>query len=383
MEKNSIPFYKQIKEDILKKIEKGEYKVGDKIPSIFELSKIYNVSNIVVRQALGELMNEGYLEGIPGKGTFVKEKKEEIKKDEKLIGLIFTEMVGNPFFAEIFTGIEGILSLYGYHMIVSVSYNIVEKEKRFLKEYMERGVRGIIVTPTEVNRTSFDNEIYYELQKKDIPFVFVDRKIEGIKCDYISSDNIEGGYKATKYLISLGHRRIGIILGISANTVRDRLEGYKKALSEHNIEFDPLLVRRSFAELQYEESGYTNTMDLMHLKNPPTAIFACNEAIAIGIYKACFELGLNIPDDLSVIGFDNLSFTSSLNPPLTTINQKKREMGEEAAKILLSRINGDKSEPKEIIFKTELIERKSCKNLLKKERRHEKIEIDKVRDSNK
>ncbi|HOK55946.1 MAG TPA: GntR family transcriptional regulator [bacterium] len=380
MERNNIPFYKQIKEEILKKIEKGEYKVGDKIPSISELSKIYNVSNIVVRQALGELVKEGYLEGIPGKGTFVKEKREEIKRDEKLVGLIFTEMVGNPFFAEIFTGIESVLSSYGYHMVISVSYNIVEREKRFLKEYMERGVRGIIITPTEVNRTVIDNEIFSELQRQNIPVIFVDRKIEGIDFDYISSDNVEGGYIATKYLISLGHKRIGIILGINANTVRDRLEGYKKALQEYDIIFDPLLVRRSFAELQYEEAGYNNTMDLLHLKEPPTAIFACNEAIAIGIYRACFELGLNIPDDLSVIGYDNLPFTSSLNPPLTTINQKKREMGEEAARILISRINGDKSGPKKIIFKTELIERNSCKQL-KEEEQNEKVRVKKKENS--
>jgi DNA-binding LacI/PurR family transcriptional regulator len=377
MKKNSVPFYRQIKEDILKKIEEGEYKVGDKIPSIFELSKIYNVSSIVVRQALGELIKKGYLEGVPGKGTFVKEKKEEeIKRDEKLIGLIFTEMVGNPFFAEIFTGIENILSIYGYHMIISISYNMIDREKKFLKEYMEKGVKGIIITPTEVNRTTFDNEIFFEFQRQNIPVVFVDRKIEGIDFDYISSDNFEGGYNATKYLISLGHRRIGIILGINANTVRDRLEGYKKALKEHNIDFDPILVKRSFAELQYEESGYTNTMDLLHLKEPPTAIFACNEAIAIGIYKACFELGLNIPDNLSVIGYDNLSFTASLNPPLTTINQKKREMGEEAAKMLLSRINGDKREPQKIIFKTELIERNSCKKL---DKINEGVKINKER----
>ncbi|HOK56897.1 MAG TPA: GntR family transcriptional regulator [bacterium] len=356
-----MALYKKIRDDIKEKIEKGEYKVGEKIPSISELSKIYNVSDIVVKQALKELIKEGLLIGVQGRGVFVKE-----KENEKIIGVIFTDIVKNPFFAEIYTGIEKVFSSNGYHIIVGVSYNNVEKEKKILKEFIERKVSGIIMTPTEVNRTSSDNNIFYELKERRIPFIFVDRTIEDIETDYVTSDNFKGGYIATKYLISLGHRRIGIILGINANTVRERLQGYKKALEEENIEFDPMLVKRSYTELQYDESGYTNTKELLHLKNPPTAIFATNDPIAFGVYKTCIEMDIKIPDDLSVIGFDKAHFSSILNPVLTTIEQKTEEIGEKASEILIKRINGDKSPIQKIILDVNIVEGFSCKKLFKK-----------------
>ena len=131
-------------------------------------------------------------------------------------------------------------------------------------------------------------------------------------------------------------------------------------MSEFNIPLDPIIIKRSYIELQYAESGYSNTLDILQLANPPTALFVASDLHAMGVYRACYELNIKIPDDLSIVGYDNISYGEYLNPPLTTIHQSKYEMSEIACKLLLDRIRGEKSEPKEIFLDTRLIERASC-----------------------
>lgn len=347
--------YVRVKEDIKGKIERRIFKEGERIPSFVELAKNYSVSLTTIRQAIGQLVNEGYLETKGSNGTYVKARKN----NSKLIATIFQTDIKNPFIGEIYSGIEKILSIENYHILFFNTEGNIEKEVKYLKELLERDIDGIILSPCSSNIDSPSVYLLNEFRKKRVPVVFVDIKIEGIDFDYVETDNFNAGYRATKYLIEKGHRKIAIILGRDVNTVRERFSGYKKALEEYNIKFNKLYVKRHTYQNSYEETGYICGLELLNLKDPPTAIFCITDAMAIGFYRACHELNLKIPEDISIIGFDNLNFTEYLIPPLTTVHQEKKKMGEEAAKILISRIKGDISPAKKIVLDFKIIERSS------------------------
>jgi len=362
----SEPLYKQIKKDILYQIENNELKKGEKIPSMVELSKHFEVSLITIKQAISELVNEGYLETRGSKGTYVKDKRKERSKE---VGIIFPALAVNPFFNEIYSSIENILKVNDFSFYVyNTDYNI-EREIRYLKELKEKKVGGIIFCPCYSGSDSPSVYLLSEFLEREIPVIFLDIKIEGIKIDYVRSDNFRGGYEATKYLIELGHKRIGFILSREVNTTSDRIKGYRKALEEYGMKYDDLLIKKFNVRGNYEEIGYSGTLELMNLKNPPTAIITSTDTIAIGIYKACHELRLKIPDDVSVIGYDNLSLSQYLIPALTTVDQRKYELGVETAKLLLRRVNGDKEPYKDVILKPILLKRESCSKVKEKERR--------------
>ncbi len=359
------PLYKKVKEEIKEKIEKGEIKPGEKILSFIKLAEYYDVSLITIRQAISELVNEGYLETNGRNGTYVK----DIRNNKtKTIVLIFQDIWKNPFINEIYSGIQKVLSVENYHTIFFNTESNIEKEIKILKEIEEKIVDGIIISPCISDKDSPSGYLIKRLKEKGIGVVFIDIRIEGIESDYVATDNFKGGYIATEYLIKLGHKKIGIIsVDMKINTVRERFEGYKKALNDYGIEFNKLFVKfSSSVHRSYEEIGYLSGLELLNLSEAPTAIFCMSDVIAIGVYKACFDMGLKIPEDISIIGYDNLKLSEYLHPSLSTIHQQKLEMGTEVAKILLKRIKGEQVEVKEIILQPELIERDSSCKLIEK-----------------
>jgi DNA-binding LacI/PurR family transcriptional regulator len=356
-----VPLYRQIKEMLKKGIEEGKYLPGDKIPTASELVEAYDVSNITVRRAMNDLVSEGYLEGVPGRGTFVAERKEAEKVNRhNLIGVLFPEKMRNPFFADIYHGIEDTLSSAGYRAMVTTSDYSAEKEGAVLSEFHEKGIEGIIMTPVAVNRTKSTDKALGELLDEGVPVVFVDVNVPGFDVDVVTSDNLRGGYMAARHLLDMGHRRIGFIVDIDCSSVRDRIQGYREAIEEEGIPYDDMLVKHSYIGFRNEESGYRNAKELLHSAKPPTAIMASTDSIALGIYKACHEQGLDVPDDISVLGYDDLPYSRSLIPPLSTIHQPKYEMGEKAAELLLERMRGERDEARKEILESELIERSSC-----------------------
>lgn len=363
--------YRSIGDKIKERIEKGIYKEGDKIPSIRDLCKEFNVSNITIRQAISELINDGYLQTRGSKGTYVRRRK---RTSSRLIATIFHTSVGNQFVGEIYSGIEKVLSLQDYHSLFLNTEGNVEKEIKYLKELLDRDVDGIIITPVITDYDSPSVDLLRRLLERGLPIVSVDIEVKGLNCDYVETDNLNAGYAAVEYLINKGHRKIGIILGKDVNTIRERFAGYKKALRDYKIDFNMLYVKRYTYHRSYEEAGYVGGLELLNLKDPPTAIFCTVEEMAIGLYKACFEQGLSIPEDISVFGFDNLSFSEFLTPPLTTVHQDKCKIGEEAAKLLISRIDADTSPPKRVLIPYRIIERDSVLDIAAV--RQEKIRLD-------
>ena len=220
-------------------------------------------------------------------------------------------------------------------------------------------VDGIIISPTE----NGDSNISYLRELKErrrIPVVFINRCREDIGKDFVIVDNMLGAYEAVSYLIKLGHKNIAYLSGPTRiSTLQKRFTGYKKALEEHGLKYDERLIME-LPDVKME-SGYQFMKELLEESHPFTALFTVNDVVAIGASKAIREAGLRIPEDVSVVGFDDIKLVSYLEVPLTTVNQQQHTMGSDAANILIDRIEKKiTDEPQQIVLKPQLIIRKSC-----------------------
>jgi LacI family transcriptional regulator len=197
------------------------------------------------------------------------------------------------------------------------------------------------------------------LMAQNIPFVAIgDRNEPTTVFPTISSTIWLGGYTATEYLISLGHRRIGIITcPLHLTTSRARLAGYREALERAGIAVDPALIHEGNYLLG---DGVRQTHALLDLPDPPTAIFAGNDAQATGVYQALYERNIRVPDQMSVVGFDDVMYTAQMSPPLTTVHQPLVEMGRMAANMLLRLISGFSLDSNHVELSTSLVVRESC-----------------------
>ena len=197
------------------------------------------------------------------------------------------------------------------------------------------------------------------LRRRRFPYVLIDHQGIDEEGPSVGATNRSGGYTAARYLIELGHRRIGFITGsLDMGCSTDRLAGYRDALAEHGVRFDPLLVREGDFQ---QPDGYRGGRELLALPEPPTAIFASNDVMAFGVMEAVRECGLRIPADVSIIGFDDIPQASHVHPHLTTVRQPLEQMGRIATRMLLEQIGNPETEAVRVELPTELIVRHSCR----------------------
>lgn len=331
--------------------------------SFTEIAKIANVSIATVSRVIN---NSGYvkketrervLNVIEELGYHPNNIARNLKKGETgLIGLIVPD-ISNSFFTTLAKGIEKTISKKGFNLILCNTEDCVEKEFIYIRRLRERRVEGIILAPIGQYK-----DYQAVLAFKDPPVVLVDNYPIGLDIDAVVTNNIEGAYTLTKYLIELGHTRIGIITGpLNQLTGIERLEGYRKALKEFNIEERKELVQEGDFKF---ESGYNLTKRLLRLNPPPTAIFAANNLMSIGAMIAIKEAGLRIPDDISLVAFDDIDLLPLVDPPITVMSQPAEEIGTVAAELLLRRIEGKEDWKKEkIVLESNFIERSSCKSI--------------------
>lgn len=267
------------------------------------------------------------------------------------IGLILPDSA-NPFFAEISRGIEDEAFKLGYSVILCNSERDPRKEQLYIEVLTKKQVDGIIFVATGEREDAL-----HLLLRQEIPAVVVDRDFPGIEIDAVLTDNRQGGYLATRHLIELGHRRIACVCGPSHITPSaERLTGFRDALLEAGLGFDESLILRGD---YHPDSGRVAASVLLNRPDPPSALFLCNDLMAIGAMRAAMQAGWRIPEDLSIVGFDDIEFASYTNPPLTTIAQPKAEVGYRAAHLLVDRL-ADKNRPfQRIILPTRLIFRES------------------------
>lgn len=231
----------------------------------------------------------------------------------------------------------------------------IEREKSYITSLLKKGVAGMIFLGTRP--TSGTNNHITELSEK-MPVLLMNDYLIGANVYSVMADEIEGAYKATVYLLQLGHERIGFINGgVSFTTYQYKFEGYKRALQDHGIEIRQELI----VDIDpHEEGGYVGTNKLLRIKNPPTAIFAASDQIAIGAIRACYEAGKKIPRDISVIGFSNIPIAASLYPPLTTVDQFPQKTAKIAADMIVKLIKKESLAQKRIILDPKIEIRSSC-----------------------
>jgi LacI family transcriptional regulator len=269
-----------------------------------------------------------------------------------VIGLLVPGL-GNSYLGAIVRGIDDALDAAQYDLMLYTTHRRKTKEPAYVAA-ITRGVTDglLLVLPR-------DPGAYLEsLQRQRFPYMLIDHQGLGDYHHSIGAENFQGAYTATRYLIELNHRRIGFITGTpELGCSVERLAGYKAALTEFGIPIDPALIYEGDFQ---QPQGFEGTLTLLALPDPPTAIFASNDEMALGVMEAARVRGLRLPEDLSVIGFDDITQAAQVHPTLTTIHQPLEQMGRLAAETLLKLINDPTFVVERIVLPTHLVIRQSC-----------------------
>jgi len=270
-----------------------------------------------------------------------------------IIGLIIPEII-HYFFSQVISGIEDIAYDAGYHVMICQSNESYIREVKNVQALLSSRVEGLLVCLSKETR---DFSHFKNLINKHIPMVFFDRVCQEIETDMVINDDNTGAYKAVKHLISIGCKRIAhLSTSRELHIGKNRYEGYVKALNEHNLPVDERLV----ICCDTYQSARLVTKRLVYETNPPDGIFAVNDRTAIGALQTIKECGLQIPDDVAVMGFSNGIYSNMTDPPLSTVEQFGYKMGEKAMQMLLDRIiSHDDFPAKTEQIATELIIRES------------------------
>lgn len=279
-----------------------------------------------------------------------------VTKRTYTIGLIIPD-ISNPFFPEVAHGIESKARELGYSVVFYNTDNDKKAEKQAIEVLKGKRVDGIILSLSLEN-----NQELHKLAQEYFPVVELDRKVPDSSFPTVTIDNEEAAFEATEHLINLGHTRLAHITGdLGTQTGLDRLSGFKKALNKYGLKIE----KEYITEGNYSrEAGYVGMKNLLKLRKVPTGVFAGNDLMAIGAYQAVFEKGLRIPEDISIIGVDDIEVASIVRPGLTTMRFPKHELGQKAAEILIREIEGqDMDKQGDIILKTTLVLRGSTKEL--------------------
>ncbi|MDW8104181.1 MAG: GntR family transcriptional regulator [Armatimonadota bacterium] len=329
--------YKQIYQTLKAEISDGHYPPGSQLPTEMEIVHRFGVSRATVRHALELLRREGWVVRIPAKGTFVRQ-HEPPAAMPKLIALLALD-VQLDFFGKIIRGAEQEAAAHGYKLLVRSTDNDAEKERQCLVE-LQSHVSGFVIAPATGNQ---NHAHYGQLLVQGVPFVFVDRYLPEFNVDTVTSDNVQGGYLATRHLLELGHRRIGVISARKATTCHERLRGYQQALEEFGVPYDPALVahamgRRRDGWDEYLHQGRVQAQALLQLPQPPTALFAMNDLLAVGALRYLREQGIRVPEEIAIVGYDGMELSDLVSPSLTTVEQQSLRMGAEAVRLLVRRM---------------------------------------------
>lgn len=271
-------------------------------------------------------------------------------KQTKTIALVLTDIT-NPFFTTIARGVEDTASEQGFSVIFCNTDESKDKEAEYLNVLVQKQVDGMLLVPAV---SSPDSAVF--LSERGVPFVVLDRLIPGVSVDIVRGDSEQGAYQLVCHLLDLGHRLIAILSGPAAvTTAADRVTGYRRALAAAGSS-EAAVYHGGFTV----EEGYRMARQALTVQPRPTALFAANNFIAIGALRALRDARLRVPQDVSVVTFDDLPAAIVMDPFLTVMSQPAYEMGRQATLLLLDRLAGrGSSEPQEIVLPTALIVRES------------------------
>ncbi|MBK6724872.1 MAG: LacI family DNA-binding transcriptional regulator [Acidobacteria bacterium] len=279
------------------------------------------------------------------------------------VGLVLGD-ISNPYSTEIANAVRERLAARGYNLFICISEHSANEDIGAFESLVDHNIDGLIVA-TRSNQDG--DERLRSIADSNLPVVVVGRDFHHSRVDFVSADNLRGGFEATQHLIDLGHRRIAFIgAGFESRSSLKRLQGYLNALEKHGIEIDERLItgrKESVSDVpgySTEKIGYEGMKRLLSLPSPPTAVFARNDFTAVGAMSAIKDAGLSIPQDIAIVGFDDTPLASHMMPALTTVRQPMRLLGQLAAEMLLKRIAiEDELERDERVLDCELIVRGS------------------------
>lgn len=281
-----------------------------------------------------------------------------VRQNSKTIGVVVADIM-NPFYSEIIRAIQDQANIDGYSVISCNSDEDMEKEKQCIQMLLENQVSGIIFAGGR-GKGDYYNQHIRDVAKK-VPVVLADEFLEGENIYPIVCNKIKGAYEGVSALIELGHKRIAMINGYQDYKPSiEKLRGYKRALKDHGILYREEYIRYGDYHLDGSES---HVRELMQLNQPPTAIFASNDLMAMGAIRALKHLGLEVPGDISVIGFDDIMMNEYMQPALTSVRQEMSRQGQLAVQILDMIFTGSKKPKKKYVIEPSVVMRSSCRRL--------------------
>lgn len=349
----SGPVYEVLVERLRQSILRGEYKPGQLLGSEYGISREQKISRMTVRRASEILINEGLIERRPGKGLYIRAAAP--RTVQVVAGNLAWESS-----ARISRGAQEAGRCDGLQIQLYDAHGSVDSDLEMVRKLPSSGARGAIIL--SLHSQPF-NEVLYSLKLAQFPFVLVDQRLKEVSVPSVTADNASGGYQVGEMLLKRGHRRIAFIGDLDATTTADRLGGLRDAVSDAGLPFDRSLVV-DLMEGQDRLSDWSERIDqcarrLMAMPVPPTAIFCSCDAVARGVYRTLGVLGLSIPEDVSVVGFDDDPLAEWLTPALTTVRQPFVQMGQMALKLLSQLMDDSEAQVESVVLPVELVARAS------------------------
>ncbi len=356
----STPLYQQVAADIRRKIASGAMPVGHQLQPHRELAISYGVSVVTINKALSGLVTEGLLTSRVGRGTFVADRPgaPDASKRGDMIGFVLRD-VSSPFFSVVAHAAQQAADAAGYGLVFSSSSNQLDREEEQILRFCNLGVKGLLIV--SMSRTYRISESIKQLHDAGFPYVMVSYT-HGEEIPFVGLDLERAGYLATQHLISLGRRRIGYISDRHGSLCGElRGQGYRRALGQFGVPFDPAFLFEYPYEGEWNDyrSGYAIGEQVVTLKQKPDAMFAFNDLGALGFQDALLDHGVRVPDDVALVGLDDIEMAARARVPLTTVSQHAERIGALAVEALIARLKGERP-PVRQLLQPELIVRQSC-----------------------
>jgi GntR family transcriptional regulator of arabinose operon len=362
MREKQIPKYQQLKQEIMSWLQSGELKQNEQMPSENEIANRFQMSRQTVRITLGELEREGWLNRLQGKGTFVSTPKNKIAQEAQNVGMI-TTYISDYIFPHIVRGAESTLRSRGYSLLLSSTDNDKEKETDSLLMMLGQQLNGLIVEPTKSAQGNPNLHHFLALQHRGIPIVMINERYQEMNCPCVKVDDQLGGFQAVEHLIQLGHRNIAGFFKTDDLQGVNRLRGFIQAHQHYQLPLLPDAIV-NFNTEEKMSKPYESALRMLRRDEKPSAFVCYNDELAIKLLDTVRQVGLTVPHDLSIVGFDDSTIATATEIKLTTLTHPKAEMGVKAVETLLSMIEGKgQIQEKDIVFKPEFVIRESTKQI--------------------
>lgn len=329
------PKYLILKEYLTDLINSGRLIPGNRIPSENELAEQFQISRHTVRKSIGELISEGSLESLQGKGTFVKDIR--MNRQPRIIGVV-TTYLSDYIFPSIIRGIDEVLSYNGYNIVLGHTGNQFDKEKLCLTNLLNQNIDGLIVETTKSALPNPNLDLYQTFEQRGIPMLFMHGSYKGLKASSVYEDDSKAGYLATKHLIDLGHRKIGGVFKMDDLQGHMRYEGYLKAHREAGLAIsDKRILWFDTEDISYKLKRPANAY-VEGFLSECTGVVCYNDQVSLGIIDIARESGTAIPGRLSMVSFDDSDLAVASEVKLTTVAHPKEKLGMEAANLMMKMI---------------------------------------------